>query len=270
MSSYRQALQNAFDERMRLNPRYSLRAFARDLGISPGFLSQVLSEKRGLNLAKATEVFNKLGIPPAEQKLYALEIQKHQKRSESKKSIVQKQIDSTLQHSRAHLVQQEEFQKISHWSALAMLHLLRLKDSPRKDKQAWCAWAAKKLNLQTSLVASTLETMIDLKLVDDDKRKGLNSTHDNVWTTNVAPSAAIRSFHKQMIEKAAIAVEMQEIEERFLQSIQFAVLKSDLPKIQNEIVKFRNQLLRKYGRTETIDADSVYGLNFQLFNLLEK
>lgn len=269
MSSYRQAIQHAFDERMQLNPRYSLRAFARYLGLSPGFLSQVLSGKRGLNQEKASFVFKKLGIPAVQQKLYSLEIQKNHLRSEKTKSQVQKQIESTRQQSEAHLVQQEEFQKISHWSALAILHLLKLKDSPKLNRQEWAAWAAKKLDLQVSLVRSMLETLIELKLVEEN-RKGLTSAHNTVWTTNQVPSAAIRAFHKQMIEKAGLAVEMQEIEERFLQSIQLPLLKKDLPAIQNDIVKFRNQLLRKYGHGKSGGADGVYGLNFQLFNLLKE
>ncbi len=266
--TYRQAIQTVFDHRMRLNPQYSLRAFARDLGLSPGFLSQVLKEQRGLTAKKATEVFNRLGLAANEKKLYLLEVQKGQHRSVAKKAIVQKKIDSAIQQNNAHTLAQEEFQKITHWYALALLQLLRVKDSPRKNKSKWCIWAAKKLNIQVSLVRSTLETMIEMKLIREEKGM-LNAVHDTVWTTHQAPSTAIRIFHKQMISKAQTAIEMQSIEERFLQSLQFPVLKSDLPQIQKEIVKFRNQMLRKYGRTATGDADTVYGLNMQLFKLLE-
>jgi len=270
MNTYREALQHAFDQRMRLNPRYSLRAFARDLELSPGFVSQVLSGKRGLNLKSAAEVFKKLGVSATQQRLYSLEIQKHQKRSESKKLLVQKQIETTLQQAQARLIQQEEFKQISHWSAIAMLQLLRLKDSPRKNKTEWCNWAAKKLNIQTALVKSTLDTLIEMKLVSEDRRAGLVVIHDDVWVDLDAPNEAVRSFHQEMIKKAMIAVELQSKDERFLQSIQFAVSQRDLPKIQNEILRFANQILRKYGKDKTLDGDLVYVLNLQLFNLLEK
>jgi len=268
MKNYRQGIQTVFDHRMRLNPRYSLRAYARDLGLSPGFLSQILNQQRGLTLKKAAEVFNRLNFAPSEQKLYLLEVQQGQRRSDSKKAQIQKQIDSVIQQNDAHVVAQEDFQKVTHWYALALTQLLRMKESPKKNKLKWCAWAAKKLNLQVSLVQSTLDTMIEMKLVNEEKGV-LIASHDTIWSTNQVPSAAIRTFHKQMIAKAQTAIEMQEIHERFLQSIQFPVLKSDLPNIQNDIVKFRNQMLRKYGRTAAGDADTVYGLNMQLFKLLE-
>ncbi len=42
-------LLRAFDERKEKNPRYSLRAFARSLGVSSGQLSEILSGKRPLS-----------------------------------------------------------------------------------------------------------------------------------------------------------------------------------------------------------------------------
>ena len=268
MKSYRLALQYILNQRLSVNPRYSLRAFARDLKVSPAFLSQIMGGKRGLTLGKAQELFSSLGFTETEKKLFMLEVQKEQKRSVKKKAVVQKQIDSAVQQAGAHTFSTEQFDRISNWYPMAILQLIRMKDSPRKNKSKFCVWASKKLGVNQELVETTLDSLIEMSLVSEQTGM-LSVVHDTVWTTHQVPSGAIRMFHRQMIEKAKTAIEMQSIDERFLQSLQFPVLKSDLPNIQNDIVKFRNQMLRKYGRTASGDADTVYGLNLQLFKLLE-
>jgi uncharacterized protein (TIGR02147 family) len=267
MKSYRLAIQHALNRRMSVNPRYSLRAFARDIKLSPSFLSQVLSEKRGLTLNKAQVIFDVLEFSESERKLFSLEIQKEQKRSVKRKAVVQKQIDSAVQQSEAYTFDTEEFDRLSQWYVIAILQLLRMKEAPRKNKDLFCGWASAKLGINAELVESTVSELIERKLIKAEK--GLTAIHDTVWTTNQVPSGAIRSFHKQMIDKAKTAIEMQSVENRFLQSIQMPVLRSSLPEIQGDILKFRNQILRKYGRTTAQDADAVYGMNLQLFDLLE-
>jgi uncharacterized protein (TIGR02147 family) len=269
VKSYRQALQQVLSRRLSVNPRYSLRAFARDLKISPSFLSQVLGGKRGLTLAKATDIFCTLEFSPTEKKLLMLEIQKEQKRSDKKKAVVQKQIDTAVQLTGAYTFETDEFDRLSQWYVIAILQLLRMKDAPRKNKDQFCGWAAAKLGINIELVDTTLGELMGRKMISKEKA-GLTAIHDTVWTSNQVPSGAIRSFHKQMIDKAKTAIEMQSVNDRFLQSIQFPVLKTSLPEIQSDILKFRNQMLRKHGRTATEDADTVYGLNLQLFRLLEE
>jgi len=44
---YRDYLQRSFKSRINTNPAYSLRAFARDIGLHPARLSMVLSKKQG-------------------------------------------------------------------------------------------------------------------------------------------------------------------------------------------------------------------------------
>src|SRR3954468_13014795 len=52
--------------RMKSNPRYSQRAFARQLGLSAGELSEILRGKRSLSLRSALRVASSLGLSPSE------------------------------------------------------------------------------------------------------------------------------------------------------------------------------------------------------------
>jgi plasmid maintenance system antidote protein VapI len=56
------------DRRVKVNPRYSQRGFARSLGLSPGELSEVLRGIRKLGLKGALKISRSMGLNPAETK----------------------------------------------------------------------------------------------------------------------------------------------------------------------------------------------------------
>ena len=59
---YRKALAKELKERQLRNPGYSLRSFARDLGLSPAALSQVMSGKRHFSKGNAEKVISALSL----------------------------------------------------------------------------------------------------------------------------------------------------------------------------------------------------------------
>ena len=266
MRTYREALKAKFSERVATNSRYSLRAYARDLDISPSYLSQVLNGSRGLTAKSAASLFNRIGIPGSDQKIFTLEIKKEHARTEKTRQLIQKQIDSSLQENHAHELTPEMFASMSNWFTLVIFQLFHLKDAPLHSRIQFTAYAEKKTGLPKEVIEHTITVLLELSLI---KRagKGLEPHHTTVWTTNGIPSSGIRQFHRQMIEQALNAIETQSLEERTLHSHQIPVLKSDVLQLNRDLLKFGNLILRKYGRAETRDAEIVYGLNLQLFKL---
>ncbi len=59
--SPRSFLRLEFERRLKRNPRYSLRAFARQIGLQPARLSYVLSGKHGLSRDAAALIASRLG-----------------------------------------------------------------------------------------------------------------------------------------------------------------------------------------------------------------
>ncbi|MBI1861191.1 MAG: helix-turn-helix domain-containing protein, partial [Deltaproteobacteria bacterium] len=68
LHNYRVWLQTIFHERCRRNPAYSLRSFARSLGVSHPSLSQILSGKRPLTQKSAFVIANRLALPPNQRR----------------------------------------------------------------------------------------------------------------------------------------------------------------------------------------------------------
>lgn len=69
---YRQTLQENYQNRRGRNAGYSLRAFARDLGLAAPRLNEILAGKKGLSPEAAVEVARRLRLDGREQKLFVL------------------------------------------------------------------------------------------------------------------------------------------------------------------------------------------------------
>jgi uncharacterized protein (TIGR02147 family) len=267
VKTYREALNAKLKERMKANPRYSMRAFARDIGLSPSYLSQVLNGSRGLTIKKAPDVFKSLAFSAIDIRLFELEMKKEHSRAEKTKSSIQKQIDTTAQSHTARSIAPERFEMMSGWFAMVLLQLFFLKDAPVKSREKFWKFSAERLQVSESVIRETLSVFLEMGLVQE-QEKGYEPLHSTIWTNSKVPSQSIRKFHRQMIEQALAAIEMQSMDERSLRSLQIPILKSDIPKISDEVIRFSNMILRKYGRTESADAETIYGINFQVFRLI--
>lgn len=63
-------LKNEFIDRQKKNQNYSLRAFSRDLDLSPSFLSDVMNGKKKISIDNALEVSRSLGWSWRESQLF--------------------------------------------------------------------------------------------------------------------------------------------------------------------------------------------------------
>ena len=68
--SFRFFLQQEFFQRQRRNPRYSLRAFARDLELSPSTLSEILNGRHRPQAATIGKICQRLSLAPAEEEYW--------------------------------------------------------------------------------------------------------------------------------------------------------------------------------------------------------
>lgn len=81
MHHYQTLLKTEFDSRHRRNQAYSLRAFARDLGLSPGMLSRVLSGKSAPSVLTAKKIAARMGYNAEKQKWFSALVEAQHGRS---------------------------------------------------------------------------------------------------------------------------------------------------------------------------------------------
>jgi plasmid maintenance system antidote protein VapI len=64
----RRILKRELEKRQKINPRYSLRGFAKNLQISPSFLSEIIAKKRTMTLSMLSKISRRLNFTEAQIK----------------------------------------------------------------------------------------------------------------------------------------------------------------------------------------------------------
>jgi uncharacterized protein (TIGR02147 family) len=234
-------LQYDFKARVRKNPSFSLRSYAKILDISPTHLSMILSNKRAVSPASALKIAERLGITPSEtlQRLHA------------KRRSFQKQKELTR------LLAEEEFKLISEWYYFAILGLADI-----KNNVADAQWIAKKISLPVSIADAAFQRL---------QRQGYITVNGgqfrNTHFVETQPDVSreeVRRYHKQVLNLAAERIDEIEVELREYISMTLAMNKRGIPAAKNLIRKFKTEFEAEF---ESGTKTDVFQFNIQFFPL---
>jgi len=245
-------LRSALVRRCHKNPRYSLRAFAKNLDIDCSTLSKLMNGKRPLSRKMTHILAMKLGLKQAEIKKFL---------EESARS----EIAATTQtpaHSHSHtydVLADDISAVISDWYHYAILELLRVDGLKLSVKTA-----AKALGLTVHEVSDALQRLQRLNLLKIEGHGWVDLTSGRTTDiTENATSFARKAHQKQVLEKAIAAIEDVAIEKRNNTSMTFAIDTEKLPEAIALIKKFRRQMGELLSRGEK--RDEVYNLAVALY-----
>lgn len=254
-------LRRELDRRLGTNPRYSMRAFARQLGMSPGELSEVLREKRPISSRACQKVARALDLSPAEFKhLLVLATTTGHSNTRAGDPLPLK---SALATAQIYRLNEDRFRLVSDWWCLAILNLLDL------DEIKWTGPdIAERFGISILQAQSAMERLERLQLVKKLYGDRAVPTNDFVEHLSDVSSEAIRRYHRSLLEKAIEALDTHDREQRDITGIGFAIDRRELKAIAHEISEFQDQLIAKYGRKRRgRKFDSVYQFETALFRL---
>jgi uncharacterized protein (TIGR02147 family) len=261
---FRDILKEELAKRCAANPRYSLRAFARDLEMSPSRISQILNNRLGLSTKAARELVSRLDMSPAEADHFCKLVQANDSRSLRTRDSARAALDRYKDETGDYLtLQMDAFQMIADWYHYALLELLKTKGAKSDHK-----WLSRRLGISVYETEMAVERLKRLEFLEEKKGK-LVPVLDRYTTGTDVPSEAIRSFHKQLLTKAAAALEAQNIGERDITTVTAPVAVEDLPEYKRRIAKFRREMAALFAK-RAANATEVYCLGFQFFRLSEK
>lgn len=251
-------LKNSFSERCQKNPRYSLRAFARDLGISPPRLSHILNGKKGLSLESALKIAKSLSLTDEETKFFCTSVEaKHSRSKLVREKAEQKFKEIQSQYKDLNV---EHFKIISDWYHFAIMELTLVEDFKSDSK-----WIAKTLNISELQVKDAIERLLKMDMIEIDMNSNLRITGNFFADPKGVPSQGLRHFHKQLLEKATQSLEFQTLDQRDVSSIVVAIDENDIPWVKQEIKNFRTRLDKKLSSARK--KTKVYNLGIQFFGL---
>ncbi|MCB0417012.1 MAG: TIGR02147 family protein [Bdellovibrionales bacterium] len=242
-------LREEYIRRRERNPSYSLRAFARSLGLSPGPLSEILAKKRELSLKLALRIAQRIAMNPEQLEAFVEPLRKSTPDPVSGKE------------TRFRELSVDTYYLIADWYHFAILSLMETKNFEGRVR-----WIAERLSVSVVEVRSALERMERLGLVFKKAQTWLLN-QEGVTTTHDVPNGALRKSHKQQLEIAKAALDSVPVEERDITSMMMAIDVSKLPKAKILIREFRRQLSQFL---ETGNKTEVYNLSIQLVPLSKK
>jgi uncharacterized protein (TIGR02147 family) len=258
---HREKLRSELNQRSQVNPHYSLRAFARDLGVTPSWLSEFLNGKKGLSVAQARKIVQRLDLSDNEAEVFLLSVRATHARDHRERLSAQAEVRQRLDERRdVKFVNLEIQRTVNSWYHLALLELTELegfKSSP--------SWIARRLRLPLVLVKRALADL---------ERAGLLARVNGVYratsaeteTTYDIPSEDIRQFHVQMLDRAKQALFDQSVFEREFSSMTFSFDMQDLPRAKTFLRQLARQFIEEFYRP-LAKKNSIYQMSLQLFRL---
>ncbi len=259
---YRFILRSELVERIKKNPRYSVRAMARDLDISPAFLSQVFNGRRKLSETKGVQISKCFDWSKQQKDIFLKLVRLASLKEESLRTPLLDDLLSDKSYpkvSHCFSLSLKKFKVVSDWYHFAILELTEI-----EGFQSTPQWISQKLGIGRIEAELAITRLLELGLLTQDKG-GLKKVKD--CSIGDVPSEAIRKFHGQHLVKAQRALREQPFNDRHLSGTTLAINSKKLPQAIKKIDRFRLEIMKIL---ETGKRDSVYQLAIQLFRLSEE
>lgn len=263
-AAYRAIIAREFEVRTSANPSYSLRAYARDIGLAAPRLSLILNCKQGLSRAAAAKVAKRLRLTAADEERFSDLVEAAHARSPLKRS----QARMRLEHQQPQdfrEVNADAFAVVADWYHFAILELVgfRAYDGTLK-------WLARRSGLPLSTIKDVVARLQRLGLLVMDEAGRLQATEALTATTDGVPTTAIRKFHTQILRKAQDALSEQSVHERNVSVMFVKVSARDMINAAQLIKDFRRSFsknLRSMAGSAPPTEEQLYSLGIQLFKL---
>ena len=265
-SDYRRILSESLSERCANNPQYSLRAFARDLKLTPSQLSLILNRSKGLSPARAESIARGMGFTKNETQYFCDLVQSEHGRSKVAKQTAKKRLQKYGALKNSQNLEADAFRVISDWYHFAIHQMMRLAEKPSADQTT--AWISRRLQIPQLEAKAALERLERLELIE---KKGTHYAvcSDTVFAPDGVPSEGLRSFHRQVLAKASLALVEQDLERRYFNTTFVAIDAEDIPRAKAQIKDFHQHFMNEFSPDEKTSLDRVYCLSVQLFDLMK-
>jgi uncharacterized protein (TIGR02147 family) len=223
------------------NPHFSMRAFAKKIGVPQSAVSEILSGKRHVTHKMATKIMSGLSVSPNRMQ----EILEDSGNERGFKSL-----DMAV------------YDVISDWYYFAILSLMETKGFHSSP-----IWIAQRLKLPLKTVHDALKKLLALDLIAiDPKTKKISLTNEQFEAVSPVATAALKKANKQNLELAFEKLENTRFDERDFTAI---TLCFD-PERMEEAKKLIREFRRKFCKImESREKKEVYKMCVQLFPLSE-
>lgn len=257
---YQKCLKEELNDRMKSNPRYSIRAFSRFLDINPSTLSRVLKGEKRLSIPLSKKILTKLELEPLLAKKFISSVAESYQ-NESVKRVtteVKALLREPREKGREKDLTPDVFKIISDWYHYGILQLIET-ETAKTD----VSWIARQLGLTELETELALNRLLELEMIVKEnhkfKRTVLKVNAGDPALTTVAHKKRIR----QVTEKSLQSLENDPIALRNHTTMTMAIDPEQLPLAKEMIDEFMDKL----SAVLETKKKNVYELQINLFPL---
>ena len=260
-------LQRALKRKIERNPSYSMRALARDLGLSAPYLSRVLKGAKAFPEARFESFVRVLDLDDAGARLLKEAILKNAVRSREVASSAMEELLSKETPARSPVADYQEsthrrFLVLDHWYSLAILDLVTCVDFVPNP-----GWIAGRLGIPADRAERTFRQLVEEGLIVE--RAGRwEKRGEKIRFPTSRSHAAIRGHHQAMMKKAVEVMNAhtddEEFERRLITSFTLAANPENLAEARRRLQRALFEIAEFLAEGECTE---IYQINAQLFPL---
>ncbi|MAZ50022.1 MAG: hypothetical protein CME65_15780 [Halobacteriovoraceae bacterium] len=257
-------ISDRFEEIKARNPGYSLRAWAKSLGMkSHGPLHAILKKQRKIPKNLIIPLIKTLKLDKEEAKYFELLVDLSRAKKPEEIDFYKDKLAKLSPVPLREIHDLEAYKYLTdpiHFTVAEMTQLKEFNDSP--------AWMKKSLRVNQNMreLEVIIERLRNLGIVQRKKKNHYEKPLQHLYTKLEVTSEVVQNYHKFCSELAIDQVSKQDISEKEFNALCFNIKKKDLPQIKEQIRDFINRLVEE-NEAPAHEGDETYQLNVQFFSL---
>jgi uncharacterized protein (TIGR02147 family) len=251
---FQEVMKKKYQELFERNPKFSVRAFARRIGMQPAATNEILKGSRRVSKKLAEKIAERLKLSPTE-KHDLVKLFPETKNNTRSKKVSTHQPQMTLSNE----LGEAEIKLTLNWVHFALLSLIKT-----TQFKSDVTWIADKFSVTEKQVKGAIENLIQSKLITRDENGNLSRTFERIHTSDNVPCETLKKAHLSDMKLAVDKLVSVDVTLRDYSSMvfrgnpqQIEKAKLILRKAQDEIEEIMDQ-----G-----DAQEVYKVCTYLFPL---
>jgi uncharacterized protein (TIGR02147 family) len=250
--------------RKEIDPSFTYRRFSKRMGLkSESILRMVASGKRKASPDLVYRISSAVGFNSKELEYAEALAGLHRTRKLTEKSRYAEKLRTLSPGAESHLIEIDELEIASHWIHGAILEMTGL-----KDFESNAAWISRRLGgtVTVKVVTDAIERLKRAGLLKHAWDGNLVRTTKPWKTPTNIPTRAQLNLHRQLLGKAAEAIEKKEPGHQILDGTTLTVDSKNLNAVRELVEEFQ----RKIARIARADkGDETYQLAVQFFPITE-
>jgi uncharacterized protein (TIGR02147 family) len=255
--NYRDFLKATLTEKQKGN---SLTAFSKKLGLSTSFLSEVLNNKKSLSVEMALRIAMKLGLTESETQYFCLLTQLEQEKDAELREEILRRLGSLNPNRPTHDLSLDLFKVIAEWHHFAILEMTHI-----SGFKFGATALAQKLGISKMEAEVAIERLERLELLEQDSKGRYRKAHNYLLSESKAPNAALKQYHRGILEKALESLNSQTPKERMSSTDILPIDSRYLKDVDKLSQEFSSAVFRLAEKSSV--KDSVYALSVHFLKL---